>query len=41
MTYGRFYKSSGISSLLGNDPINILTAANMDYNREYIVIIRC
>jgi hypothetical protein len=38
---GRFYNNRGMSSLLGNDPVNILAAKNTENNREYIVINRC
>jgi hypothetical protein len=37
---GRFYNNTGMSSLLGNDSVNILPATNTDNNSEYIVIIR-
>jgi hypothetical protein len=40
VTYGRFYTNRGMSSLLGNDPVNILAETNTD-NTEYIVITRC
>jgi hypothetical protein len=32
----RFYKNRGVSSLLGNDSVNILAATNTDNNSEYI-----
>jgi hypothetical protein len=35
---GRSYNNRGMSSLLGNDSINILAATNTDNNSEYIVI---
>lgn len=38
---GRFYKKREMSSLLGNDGVNILAAANTVNNGEYIVINRC
>jgi hypothetical protein len=38
---GRFYNNTGISSLLGNDSINILAATNTDNNSEFIFISRC
>jgi hypothetical protein len=38
---GRFYNNRGMSSLLGNDSVNILLATNRDNNSEYIVITRC
>jgi hypothetical protein len=31
---------TGMSLLLGNDPVNILAATNTDKNMEYIVITR-
>jgi hypothetical protein len=37
----RFYINRGISSLVGNDSVGILAAANTANNGEYIVIIRC
>jgi hypothetical protein len=38
---GRLYNNNGMSSLLGNDPVNILAEKNIYKIREYIVIIRC
>jgi hypothetical protein len=38
---GRSYNNSGMSSLLGNDSVNILATTNTDNSREYICIIRC
>jgi hypothetical protein len=32
---GRFYNTRGMSSLLGNDFVNILTETNTDNNSEY------
>jgi heme-degrading monooxygenase HmoA len=37
---GRFYNNRGLSSLLGNDSVNILATTNTDNNSEYIVITR-
>jgi type IV secretory pathway TraG/TraD family ATPase VirD4 len=36
----RFYKNRGMSTLLGNDSVNILAATNTDNNSEYIAIAR-
>jgi hypothetical protein len=38
---GPFYNNRGMSSLLGNDSVNILAATNIDNNSKYIVITRC
>jgi hypothetical protein len=38
---GCFYNNRGMSSLLGNDSVNILAATNTDNSNEYIVITRC
>jgi hypothetical protein len=38
---GRFYNNTGMSSLLGNDSINILAATDTENNSEYIFITRC
>jgi hypothetical protein len=38
---GRFYNNTGMSSLPGNDYVNILEATNTDNNSEDIVITRC
>jgi hypothetical protein len=35
---GRFYNNREISSLLGNDSVNILAAMYTDNNSEYILI---
>jgi type IV secretory pathway TraG/TraD family ATPase VirD4 len=37
---GSFYNNRGMSSLLGNDSVNIFAATNTDNNSEYIVITR-
>jgi hypothetical protein len=38
---GRFYKNRGMSSLLGNESVNILAATNTDDNSEYIFTTLC
>jgi hypothetical protein len=37
---GRFYNNGRMSSLLGNDPVNILAETNVDNNMEYSFINR-
>jgi hypothetical protein len=37
---GSFYNNTGMSSLLGNDSVNILAATNTDNNSGYIVSTR-
>jgi hypothetical protein len=41
IVFGRFYNNRGISSLLGNDFVNILSATNTGNNSEYVVITCC
>jgi hypothetical protein len=37
---GRFYKNRGMSSLLGNDSVNIPAETNTDNNSEYVTTSR-
>jgi hypothetical protein len=36
-----FRKNRGMSSLLGNESVNIVAVTNTEDNKEYIVITRC